>query len=368
MHLEHDVDLQSCNTLALPARTRHFCRADSEATLVEALQWADVNRMPVMVLGGGSNVVIAADWPGLTLQMTIRGKRVLASDEADRPAATEADDSLGATVEAAGGENWHELVQWSLANGLYGLENLTLIPGTVGAAPVQNIGAYGVELSDMLQSVRGWSVAEQCFVTLRADECRLAYRDSIFKSALRDRFVITAVTLRLRRHDRPVVSYPALIEALQAARSAAGIATAAPITAEEVERTVRAVRTSKLPDPALCPNAGSFFKNPVVERQQFERLKAVWPDMPAYTTDGDGDRIKVPAAWLLDRAGWKGHRRGGVGVHDRQALVLVHRGGGDGRALLALAEEIRSDIERRFGLFLSLEPRVYGQPGAAAVA
>jgi UDP-N-acetylmuramate dehydrogenase len=268
-------------------------------------------------------------------------------------------------VTVGAGENWHGLVQWSLQQQLYGLENLTLIPGTVGAAPIQNIGAYGVELQSRLECVRGFELpapldapfsADNAWVELRAAQCRLGYRDSIFKHALRGRFVIVEVVLRLARTFAPVLDYPPL-NTLRAPDAAL------------VERTVRELRQSKLPDPAALPNVGSFFKNPLVDAAHFAALATQHPGIPSYPAPVG---VKLPAAWLVDRCGWKGRRQGSVGVHDRQALVLVnHAGaaaaGGAAAAeevageLLALAAAIQADVLRVFGVQLELEPTVYGE-------
>lgn len=333
---EH-VDLQALNTLALPAGARYFSAVDSEVQLAEAVAWAQARRLPLLVLGGGSNVVLCGEWPGLVLHMALRGRRVQR-------------DGGSATLWAAAGENWHALVQWSLQQGLYGLENLTLIPGTAGAAPIQNIGAYGVELAHHLVAVRGWSLAEGRSVELSAAQCEFGYRDSIFKRALRGNFIITAIQLRLATVFTPVLEYPALREVLGG--------NTAP-DALQVEAAVRFIRESRLPDPAQLPNAGSFFKNPVIDAAHFQRLRAAHPQLPHFDA---ADGVKIPAAWLVEQCGWKGRRRGAVGVHDRQALVLVHYpgSGGDGRDLLALAADIRADVERRFGVALELEPTVYG--------
>lgn len=334
--LEH-IDLQALNTLALPARARYFARIDDGAQLAGAVAWAQARHLPLLVLGGGSNLILNGDWPGLVLHIGLRGRRA-------EPVAG------GVLLHVAAGENWHELVQWSLAQGWYGLENLTLIPGTAGAAPIQNIGAYGVELADRLHSVRGWSIEEGRECELAAASCGLGYRDSIFKNALRDRFITTEITLKLSDNFLPVLDYPALKEAL------AG--TARP-TALEVERAVRELRQSRLPDPARLPNAGSFFKNPVIDADRFGRLRAAYPQIPHFDAAGG---VKIPAAWLVDQCGWKGRRSGAVGVHAQQALVLIHHGGGSGAELLALARAIQDDVLARFGIALELEPTVYGAP------
>ena len=331
--LRDHVDLQPLNTLALPARARHFAAVDTHDKLMEALQWARAKHLPLLVLGGGSNIILQGEWPGLVVQIGLRGKTL-----------RRADDHALATI--AAGEYWHAVVQWSLREQLFGLENLTLIPGTAGAAPIQNIGAYGVELAHFLQSVRGYSLDENRVIELSAEDCRLGYRDSIFKHALRDRFIITEVVLKLRTQFEPMLAYPALRDKLQG-----GVT-----SAEQIEQAVRAIRQSKLPDPLRLPNAGSFFKNPVIDAESYRRLAVGYADLPHYSAP---DGIKIPAAWLVDRAGWKGRRSGHVGVHAEQALVLIHYGDGDAEELLTLAAAIQGDVQRRFGIALELEPSVY---------
>jgi UDP-N-acetylmuramate dehydrogenase len=336
MPILEDVDLQAFNTLALPARARHFIRIENYTQLRESVSWAQQHDLPLLVLGGGSNVVLRGDWPGLVLQIALPGKFVELFDDC-------------AEITVGAGENWHELVQWTLQQNLYGLENLTLIPGTVGAAPIQNIGAYGVELAEFVHVVRGYSLDQQRSVELNAAECRLGYRDSIFKHELRDRFIITAVVLRLRTEFVPVLSYPALQQQLQGREV---------VSAVEVEQAVRAIRQSKLPNPTLLPNAGSFFKNPVITHDRLAELMQSYADIPHFPAPG-GD-AKVPAAWLVDRCGWKGKRNGHVGIHDQQALVMINYGAGTGAELLGLAQQVRDDVLDRFDIELELEPTVYG--------
>ncbi len=335
-----DYPLQSRNTLALPARAVHYCEVQDSEQLGESLVWAAARGLPVSVLGGGSNVVLQGTVPGLVIRMATTGIHVVA--ETDRQV----------TIRVAAGENWHALVEYSLARGWFGLENLALIPGNVGAAPIQNIGAYGVELSRFLESVTLVPVAGGEPFALSAADCRPGYRDSIFKHELKGRVVIVAVTLRLEKVAAPVVEYPALAERLAS--------TARP-TPTQVAAAVCALRREKLPDPARLPNAGSFFKNPVLDGENLHRLMARYPDMPWFALPGSGG--KVPAAWLIDRAGWKGYRSDHVGVHERQALVLVHFGGGNGEQVLALARRIADDVERCFGVRLEMEPTVMGHAG-----
>ena len=341
MQISEHIDLAAHNTLALPATARYYTRAETLAEIHAAVDWAQRQGMPLLPLGGGSNVVLRDEFPGLVLPIALRGKTLA---------------QRGDYVEVcvAAGENWHELVQWTLQQRAYGLENLTLIPGTAGAAPIQNIGAYGVELSQFLHAVRGIKIDENCAIELSAAQCELGYRDSIFKRALRDNFIVTEIVLHLRAQFVAAIDYPALREQLPRD---------VPVDAVQIERAVRALRQSKLPDPAQWPNAGSFFKNPVVSAPQFAALQNIHPDMPHFFLRGGAEAapsgVKIPAAWLIDRCGWKGRRLGAVGVHSQQALVLIHYGGGDAAALLALAAQIQQEVAQRFGIALELEPGIY---------
>lgn len=337
LDIQASVSLQSFNTLALPARAEFFCRIDTEETLLEALGWAREKGLGVTVLGGGSNVVLADDIPGLVIAMAIPG--IGLQDQAG--------DQLA--VRAGAGENWHQLVQHTLAQGWYGLENLSLIPGLAGAAPIQNIGAYGVELSERFISLEAIHIQSAERLSLSAEDCRFGYRDSFFKHAGRDQYVITAVTLALSTVPQLRLDYPALQQAL-AERNPAEL------TPALISKVVCEVRRSKLPDPAVLPNAGSFFKNPVISKEQSAALTRQYPGLVAYP-QADGS-VKLAAGWLVDQAGWKGVVRDGVGVHQQQALVLVNRGGGSAQ-LLSLAEEISQSVFTQFGVALELEPRVY---------
>jgi UDP-N-acetylmuramate dehydrogenase len=337
-----DLSLARCNTLALQARARARLRADNEADVAEALAWTTAQGLSLLPLGEGSNIVLAGDIEAAVLQMETRGREVLRRE----------DNAVVLRLQA--GESWHELVAWSVDQGYCGLENLALIPGKVGAAPIQNIGAYGVELAEFLVAVHARELASGTPLTLSASECQLGYRDSIFKHALRDAVVITAVDLRLPLRASPRWHYPTLAAFLERA----GIDQP---DARAVFDAVVAVRRERLPDPAREPNAGSFFKNPVVPMAQVTALLEAHPDLPQYPAP-HGQR-KLPAAWLIERCGWKGHRRDGVGVHPGHALVLVNYGSNDGGALLALARDIQASVARRFGVELEIEPRVYGSSG-----
>ncbi|MBF6992104.1 MULTISPECIES: UDP-N-acetylmuramate dehydrogenase [Cupriavidus] len=326
--------LRRHNTFGFDARARFAVHVRSEADLTEALADPRANGLPLVVLGGGSNVVLTRDLDALVLLMEIPGYQV-----------EDADDAW--LVTAGAGENWNALVDRTIADGKPGLENLALIPGTAGAAPIQNIGAYGVELRDRFEGVRAYDRHADLFVWLDLRACGFGYRDSLFKQAGAGRYIITAVTLRLPKAWQPVLSYGEL------ARELSG--NLAP-DAATVRDAVVAIRTRKLPDPAQIGNAGSFFKNPLVSAAQRDTLLQANPDLVSYPQP-DGS-YKLAAGWLIDRCGFKGVSDGPVGVYGKQALVLVHRGGGTGAMLLALANRIADTVEARFGVRIEPEPVV----------
>jgi len=331
--------LQAYNSLRLQARAEALVRIESDAELVAACRWAGERDLPVVPLGEGSNVVLAGDLEALVLRLDTRGIEVLA-DEGDR-----------VTLRVAAGENWHQLVQWTLQQGLYGLENLALIPGTAGAAPIQNIGAYGVELQSMVQAVHALEIASGKQLSLTRAECTFGYRDSVFKQALRDRLLISAVDLCLSRQPRVQIRYPALGGFLEQAGQNDP-------TPGQVFDAVVSIRRSKLPDPALEPNAGSFFKNPLLEAARAQELAEKYPNLPQYP-QADG-RVKLAAAWLIEFCGWKGYREDDIGIHPQHALVIVNYGNDNGARLLSLASEVAATVAATFGVELVIEPRVYG--------
>lgn len=344
MNILPEAPLAGLNTLALAANAQALAVIDSDDTLLAALNWAEAEGLSVLPLGQGSNIVFAGDVEALVLCPKIAGIEV--QDET----------SVATHFHVGAGENWHEFVQWTLQNGYAGLENLALIPGTVGAAPIQNIGAYGVELDAFVTAVHGRHCATGEPLVLGRAECGFAYRDSIFKHALRDQVVITAVDFQLPRGSAVNISYPALANALaDDIEDAQG--TVAP---QQVFDAVVKLRRSKLPDPANEPNAGSFFKNPVVAAKLAQQLQARFPGLPSYPQP-DG-WTKLPAAWLIERCGWKGHRGESLGVHPEHALVLVNYGNGSGAELLALADDIARSVSEVFAVQLEIEPRIYGLP------
>ncbi len=331
--IERNVDLSRRNTLALPARAQRLARPASVAELVTVLRERDADE-PLFVLGGGSNVVLQDDLPGLTVIPDLHEIECVGEDDRQ------------VRIRAGAGVIWDQLVAETVARGWYGLENLALIPGSAGAAPVQNIGAYGVELADVLESVEAVSVASGEVLRFAAGECEFRYRDSLFKSRCRGQFVITHITLALRKTGQCRIGYRALAECFEGA-SLEQIHPAA------VRRAVMQLRQSKLPDPRTLANAGSFFKNPLVTVEHHQRLQADFPQLVAYPQQ---DGVKLAAGWLIEQAGWKGRSIGPVGMHRQQALVLVNHGGASAQQVLQLAAAVRADVERLFAVTLEQEP------------
>ncbi|KGR96509.1 UDP-N-acetylenolpyruvoylglucosamine reductase [Burkholderia sp. ABCPW 111] len=332
-----DFPLRAHNTFGFDVRARLAARIGSPAQFASLARDPRVAGLDLFVLGGGSNVVFTGDFDGLVLLDEIRGRALVREDE-------------GAWfVEAGGGENWHAFVEWTLAEGMPGLENLALIPGTVGAAPIQNIGAYGIEMKEHFASLRAVELATGEIVEFDAQRCAFGYRDSFFKREGRGRFAIVSVTFRLPKAWTPRLGYADVAREL----AARGI-DASRASARDVFDAVVAIRRAKLPDPLELGNAGSFFKNPVIDAQAFAALRASEPGVVSYPQP-DG-RVKLAAGWLIDRCGWKGRSLGAAAVHERQALVLVNRGGASGADVLALAHAIRRDVLERFGVELEAEP------------
>ncbi len=333
--VQRDVALDSLNTFGLPARAAWFATITDPAQLAALIQapgWRDSCHF---ILGGGSNLILTGDFAGLVLHVRIPG-RTLIGEDAD-----------AWRVCAGAGENWHEFVRWTLAQGWPGLENLALIPGTVGAAPIQNIGAYGLEVAERFHHLEAVDLATAEPVIFDRAACRFGYRDSVFKGEAAGRYLITAVTFRLPKPWQPRTGYADVAQEL-AVRSIADP------TATEIANTVIAIRRRKLPDPAQIGNVGSFFKNPLITAEDFQRFIAAYPDAPHYPQASGA--VKLAAGWLIERCGWKGQSLGAAGVYKQQALVLVNRGGARGAEVLRLARAIQDSVQAKFGVALELEP------------
>ena len=334
--------LDARNTFGVHATAPMLVEVADAAALPELFGYAMLRDGPVLVLGGGSNLLFAGDPPGATLALTAQRIEMLE------------DDGTGAIVRADAGVAWHDFVLWTLGHGLCGLENLALIPGTVGAAPIQNIGAYGVEVRERIHAVEAFDRKSGGFVRFAAGECEFAYRDSLFKRDP-EHYIVVAVEFALSRAPALKLEYAGIGEELQAM----GVE-AAPRASQVAEAVIR-IRRRKLPDPALLGNAGSFFKNPIVPVAQADALLARHASMPGFRGAGDDSR-KLSAAWLIDQCGWKGYRDddGDAGVAPSHALVLVNHGSATGTQLLDLARRIAASVRERFGVSIEPEPRIVG--------
>ncbi len=331
-----NYDLSGHNTFGIKARCRRFIEFASVAELQEALRMLTAADRPLLMLGGGSNLLLTGDFAGTVLHSAIKGVSVL----------EDGDDVL---VRVGSGEVWDDFVALCVARGWHGAENLSLIPGEVGASAVQNIGAYGVEAKDLISSVEAVDIVSGGVVTIENGDCGYAYRQSRFKSEWAGRYVVTHVTYRLDKLFNPRLDYGNIRSELQKR----GICEP---TAAQLRQTIIDIRNAKLPDPKVTGNAGSFFTNPIVSREKYDELAARYPVMPHY--DVDESHVKVPAGWLIEQCGWKGGSLGAAGVHPKQALVLVNLGGATGKDILRLCEAIQGDVAAKFGITLKPEVNV----------
>lgn len=334
--LQKQVSLKPFNTFGIDAVAANYLEIHGIQDLERVFQDENLRKMPRLILGGGSNLLLVSErFEGIVLRMVNKG------------IAVERDDGHMVYLRVSAGEKWHDFVMWTLENGYPGLENMSLIPGTVGAAPVQNIGAYGMELKDRFYSLRAFDFQTGQMVELDREDCAFSYRDSVFKHGMKDRLVITDLTFALPKAWQPNISYGEVAKTL----TEKGITTP---TAEQVSQTIIAIRQRKLPDPEVQGNAGSFFQNPTVTAEQMAVLKTKYPNMPSYPQP-DG-RFRIAAGWLIDQCGWKGRQLGQAGVCATQALVLVNCGGVKGREIAELAKAIQTDVQMKFGLLLVPEP------------
>ncbi|MBL7851011.1 MAG: UDP-N-acetylmuramate dehydrogenase [Cyclobacteriaceae bacterium] len=338
IELKEHTPLLHLNTFGVDVRARYFAEVADTASLEELRMLPVMRDQPRLILGGGSNILFTRDFQGLVIHNTMKGMRIVA-EESDY-----------VHVEAASGENWHGLVLYCLDRNWGGLENLSLIPGTTGAAPIQNIGAYGVEIKQVIECVDGIDLSSGQHRRLTPDECQFGYRESVFKHALREKFFISSITLRLtKKNHRLDTQYGAIREVLEQRRITSP-------TPRDVSDAVIAIRRSKLPDPAVVGNAGSFFKNPTVTAKVAESIRGEYPSMPSYPTENQ--YVKIPAGWLIEQCGWRGKKVGRVGVHPQQALVIVNYGGGTGAEIVALSEEIRASVRKKFQVELMTEVNI----------
>jgi UDP-N-acetylmuramate dehydrogenase len=333
MNIQENTSLKPYNTFGIEAKARFFTKVSGLKELKEVLLFAEAQTIPILILGGGSNILLTQDFTGLVIKLELKGIKVVEED------------SEKVLVSVGAGENWHEFVLFAIAQNWAGIENLSLIPGTVGASPMQNIGAYGVEIQQVFHHLKALNRKTLELETFSAEECQFGYRESVFKHRLKDKYIICEVVFQLSKIPLINISYGAIKDTLAEMKAEnPGI--------KEVSDAVIAIRQSKLPNPAEIGNAGSFFKNPTISESTFEKLKDQFPEIPGYKVD---EGIKVPAAWLIDQAGWKGFRRNDIGVHNKQALVLVNFGKGKGKEIQELSQEIQKSVEEKFGIKLSPE-------------
>ncbi len=338
IHIEENVNLQPYNTFGIKAIARYFCRISTEADLIELIHSNIYKSQRHLILGGGSNVLFTADFDGLIIKVDLKGIS-MHKETLDQ-----------VSLNVSSGEVWHSLVMFCVANNYGGIENLSLIPGTVGAAPIQNIGAYGVEVKEVIDEVHGIDLTTGVMRTFINAECQFGYRESIFKHALKEKIFISSVTLTLTRNNhRYNVSYGALAETIKTMHNNQ-------INLQSISESVMHIRRSKLPDPIQLGNAGSFFKNPTVTLQHYESLKKRHPQIPGYHSENQ--YVKIPAGWLIEQCGWKGKRFERVVVHNQQEVVLVNYGNGSGKEILDLSQRIIESIHQTFNITLTPEVNI----------
>ena len=334
MKIQENISLKNYNTFGVEAKAHYFAEVHDLHELKYATEFAKINHIKILFLGGGSNLLFTQDFDGLVIKLNLKG------------ISEEILDENHVLVSAKAGENWHEFVMYCVERGLGGIENLSLIPGTVGAAPMQNIGAYGVEIKDTFDRLEAVDIATGVKRIFTNADCRFGYRDSVFKNEEKGQYIISNVLFRLDKNPVFHISYGDIQKTLEQM-------SVKELTIKAISEAVIKIRRSKLPDPAEIGNAGSFFKNPEIPASQYEALKNEHPDLPGYIINEE--IVKVPAGWLIEQCGWKGKRLGNIGVHARQALVLVNYGGGKGIEIKQLAERIQASVEERFGICLHTE-------------
>lgn len=336
MTVSKDVSLKPFNTFGIDAKAKLYCNITSVEVLNEVLQEQQSN--PLFILGGGSNMLLTKDIDALVLHINLMGIEVVSETEQT------------VIVKAMAGENWHQFVLWCLQHNFGGIENLSLIPGNIGTAPIQNIGAYGVELKDVFYSCEAINVNDKSLRTFTKEDCNFDYRESVFKQELKGEYIITSVNLQLTKNNHKLnTGYGAIKTELEASN----IKTP---TIQDISKAVIAIRQTKLPDPKEIGNSGSFFKNPIISIEQFNKLQENFPDVPSYKISDK--EVKVPAGWLIETAGFKGKRFKDYGVHQKQALVLVNYGNASGKEIFELAQLIQKTVKRLFNITIETEVNI----------
>lgn len=339
MNIKQNHPLKKHNTLGIDVQTRYWVEINSVQELEKLFANSQYNTLPRLVLGGGSNIVLTKDFEGIVIHLSSKGISI------------EKEEQDFVYIKAEAGENWHEFVQWNLNQNFGGLENMSLIPGNVGTAPMQNIGAYGVEIKDVFHELEAFEMATGKIRKFSLEECKLGYRESVFKQELKNQYIITSVTFRLTKHNHVIKSSYGAIQEELAKQNIQNP------SIQDISKAVIAIRESKLPNPSVLGNCGSFFKNPIISQKHFENLQQRYTDLVGYPINED--YVKVAAGWLIEKAGWKGKRFGDAGVHERQALVLVNYGNATGQAILNLSEKIMDDINQKFEIRLEREVNLF---------
>jgi UDP-N-acetylmuramate dehydrogenase len=337
MQVQQNFLLKKYNTFGIEVYAKYFAEFDSLNVLQEALPSIASGNFPILILGGGSNILFTKNFEGLILKNELRGISVIKEDDEF------------VYVQAGAGENWHQFVLYCLQKNLSGVENLSLIPGNVGASPMQNIGAYGVEIKDVFYELEAFHLKEKTGTRFDSIACEFGYRDSIFKRRYKDQFAILNVTFRLNKKPAYNISYGAIEQELKQMG-------AQELNIRAISQAVINIRSSRLPDPGVIGNAGSFFKNPTMPGKNFDELKKIYFDIPSYIVNQD--HVKIPAAWLIEQCGWKGYKKGDAGVHVKQALVLVNYGKASGKEIYQLSEEIKNSVKQKFNIDLEREVNI----------
>ena len=338
MEFQKNISLKEFNTFGMDVNCSLLYNITSENEIINILDSEEYQNNKHLILSGGSNLLFTTDFDGLILKNNIKGIEVVFED------------NNHTYLKVGAGENWHDFVLWTIKQGLSGLENMSLIPGNVGTAPIQNIGAYGVEVKDVITKVRGINLEEKKLFTLSNVDCDFRYRDSIFKNKLKDKIIITEVIFKLSRKAQHNTKYGAILEELQNL----GLE----ISTTNISKAVISIRERKLPNPKELGNSGSFFKNPIINNTQFSELQKKFPEIVGYKNSET--ETKIAAGWLIEQCGWKGYRKGDAGVHKNQALVLVNYGNAKGEEIISLAKEIQQSVKDKFGIKIHPEVNIIG--------
>jgi UDP-N-acetylmuramate dehydrogenase len=333
MKIIKNYDLTKLNTFGIPVQAKFFVSLENELDLKELFATPEFKNNEKLFLGGGSNILFTKDFDGIVVLNKLNGIEILEED------------SESVLIKSMGGEIWHNLVLFTVDKGYWGIENLSLVPGTVGAAPMQNIGAYGVEIKDVLEKVEAYEIEGGEKRVFSNQECEFGYRESVFKNKLKGKYFISAIFIKLNKKENKNIQYRVLQEYLDKNKIEIR-------NVKDISNAVMEIRKSKLPDPKVLGNAGSFFKNVFVGKEKLEELKQLYPDVPSFEEEGV---VKIPAGWLIEQCGWKGKKIGNVGVHEKQALVLVNYGGATGEEVKNLSDQIISSVFSKFGINLTRE-------------